>query len=50
MTGVSLQHVPYRGDGPAMADLIAGHVQVGFATMTASIGLYPRRPGCGRWR
>ncbi len=38
MAGVSLQHVPYRGDGPAMADLIAGHVQVGFATMTASIG------------
>jgi tripartite-type tricarboxylate transporter receptor subunit TctC len=36
--GVDLVHVAYRGDGPAMTDLIGGQVQVGFATMTASIG------------
>ena len=38
MTGVNLQHVPYHGDGPAMIDLMGGQVQVGFATMTASLG------------
>jgi len=38
MAGVRLIHVPYRGDGPAMTDLIGGQVQIGFATMTASIG------------
>jgi tripartite-type tricarboxylate transporter receptor subunit TctC len=38
MAGVSMVHVAYRGDGPAMIDLIGGQVQVGFATMTASIG------------
>jgi tripartite-type tricarboxylate transporter receptor subunit TctC len=37
MTGVNLRHIPYRGDGPAMADLIAGQVPVAFATMIASI-------------
>src|SRR5262245_11425004 len=31
-TGVDLIHVAYRGDGPAMTDLIGGQVQVGFAT------------------
>jgi tripartite-type tricarboxylate transporter receptor subunit TctC len=38
MTGVDMVHVAYRGDGPAMTDLIGGQVQVGFATMAASIG------------
>ena len=37
-TGINLIHIAYRGDGPAMTDLIGGQVQVGFATMTASIG------------
>jgi tripartite-type tricarboxylate transporter receptor subunit TctC len=32
MAGVSMVHVPYRGQGPALADLLGGQVQVLFAT------------------
>jgi tripartite-type tricarboxylate transporter receptor subunit TctC len=37
MTGVNLVHVPYRGLGPALTDLLGGQVQVMFASMSASI-------------
>jgi tripartite-type tricarboxylate transporter receptor subunit TctC len=37
MTGVNMVHVPYRGDGPAITDLIGGQVQVMFGSMPASI-------------
>jgi len=37
MTGVNLVHVPYRGGGPALVDLLGGQVQVIFATMSSSI-------------
>ena len=36
-TGVNLVHVPYRGAGPALVDLLGGQVQVMFATMSSSI-------------
>ena len=35
--GVHLLHVPYRGGGPAMNDLIAGHVDLFIASTAASI-------------
>jgi tripartite-type tricarboxylate transporter receptor subunit TctC len=32
LVGVNLVHVPYRGQGPAMTDLLGGQLQVIFAT------------------
>jgi tripartite-type tricarboxylate transporter receptor subunit TctC len=37
MAGVRMVHVPYRGDAPALADTISGHVQGTFATLTAAL-------------
>jgi len=36
-TGVDMVHVPYRGGGPAVVDLIAGQVQVYFGSFAATI-------------
>jgi tripartite-type tricarboxylate transporter receptor subunit TctC len=37
LAGVKMLHVPYRGDSPAVTDLIGGQVQVYFGTLTGSI-------------
>jgi tripartite-type tricarboxylate transporter receptor subunit TctC len=37
MTGVEMTHVPYRGNAPALTDLLGGQVQVMFDTMPNSI-------------
>ena len=37
VTGTEMLHVPYRGLGPALTDLIGGQVQLIFATMPAAI-------------
>lgn len=33
--GINITHVPYKGTGPAIADLIAGQVQAAFGTMAS---------------
>jgi tripartite-type tricarboxylate transporter receptor subunit TctC len=49
MADVKLTHVPYRGTGPALTDLIGGHVSIYSARCRRRSALSPMAR-CGRWR
>ncbi len=34
-TGINMVHVPYKGGGPAIQDLVAGHIPISFGTTPA---------------
>ncbi|MDB5924620.1 MAG: hypothetical protein JWN13_3556 [Betaproteobacteria bacterium] len=36
--GINLVHVPYKGAGPAVIDLLAGHIQLQFASIPLLVG------------
>jgi len=40
LTGAHLQHVPYKGTGPALNDIVAGHVDLIFMQLEAALKLH----------
>jgi tripartite-type tricarboxylate transporter receptor subunit TctC len=40
LTGTKLLHVPYRGTGPALNDLVAGHVDLIFMELSSAVKLH----------
>jgi tripartite-type tricarboxylate transporter receptor subunit TctC len=43
MLGIDLQHIAYKGDAPALTDLLGGHIQLMFANLAGVMG--PLRDG-----
>ena len=37
--GIEITHVPYRGTGPALTDLLGGHVTLYFSSLPSAVGL-----------
>jgi tripartite-type tricarboxylate transporter receptor subunit TctC len=40
MTGAKMVHVPYRGTGPALNDIVAGHVDLIFMELSSAVKLH----------
>jgi tripartite-type tricarboxylate transporter receptor subunit TctC len=36
---INITHIPYKGSGPALTDLLGGHVQIYFSSLPPAIGL-----------
>jgi tripartite-type tricarboxylate transporter receptor subunit TctC len=39
MAGIRMTHIPYKGSGPALTDLVGGHVDVYLSSLAPAIGL-----------
>ncbi len=39
MAGIEITHIPYKGSGPALTDLLGGHVAIYFSSLPPAIGL-----------
>jgi tripartite-type tricarboxylate transporter receptor subunit TctC len=37
--GIHITHIPYKGSGPALTDLVGGHVSIYFSSLPPAIGL-----------
>ena len=46
--GVDILHIPFRGAGPALIDVVGGHTKAAFGSVTSSIGAHPRRQAARR--
>jgi tripartite-type tricarboxylate transporter receptor subunit TctC len=39
MAGIKITHIPYKGSGPALSDLLGNHVSIYFSSLPPAIGL-----------
>jgi tripartite-type tricarboxylate transporter receptor subunit TctC len=39
MTGIKINHIPYKGTGPAITDLLGGHVSMAFTSLPPAVGV-----------